>query len=175
MSSNTPQTKVHLNEDEIKKANDFIVKFLQNTMSDGRAELGGLRTKLSISYWVIISLSMVMFIIGIVLLSVPIAAAFRGNISGLQSLIAAGFGISDLTGLFLFRPIERIHALMGDISQVSVVLTNFNTQASLRLLEMDVNKRGTIEQAAEHINAAAKESIKLIQVYFEAERKAQKE
>jgi len=70
--------------------------------------------KLSITYWVIVCLSIIMFIIGIVLLSVPVAAAFNKSITIPQSLSAAGFGIADLAGLFFFKPIERIHGLMGD-------------------------------------------------------------
>ncbi len=167
MSDKTPDTSVMMTAEERKKANDFIVKHLQGTMIDGRGELGGLRRKLSATYWVIILLSVVMFALGIVLLSVPVVAAFRGQISELQSLIAAGFGIADLAALFLFRPLERIHGIMGDMSQIILALNSFQTQVGLRLMEMDSDKRPTMGQAAEHISAAAKDSIKLVQDYFE--------
>lgn len=170
---NGGKTEEKMGKDKRNEYNTCIVDFLISTMSDGRGELGGLRTKLSITYWVIICLSIIMFAMGIVLLSVPVAAAFRSNISGLQSLTAAGFGIADLAGLFLFRPVERIHALMGDMSQITIALNSFQTQVGLRLLEMNANNEQTIEQAAEHICESAKGSIKLIQDYFESRRKTQ--
>lgn len=158
--------------EERKRANDFIVRHLQGTMTDGRGELGGLRRKLSATYWVIIILSVIMFALGIALLTVPAAAAFRGQISELQSLIAAGFGIADLAALFLFRPLERIHRLMGDMSQITLALNSFQTQVGLRLMEMNAADRQTIGQAAGHVSAAAKDSIKLVQDYFEAREPA---
>jgi len=172
MSNEMSEVKVMMNEEERKKANEFVARHLQDTMSDGRGELGGLRLKLSITYWVIICLSVVMFVIGIVLLSVPVAAAFRSDVETLQSVIAAGFGITDLVGLFLFRPIERIHALMGDMSQITLSLNSFQIQVDLRLMEMSATERQTIGQAAGHISTAAKDSIKLVQDYFEGRGKA---
>ena len=173
MNDKTPEVEVMMSVEESKEANEFIVEHLQGMMSERKLEFGGLRKKLSITYWVIIVFSIIMFAMGIVLLSVPIVAAFRNDISGLQSLTAAGFGIADLAGLFLFRPIERIHSLMGDMSQITVALNSFQTQAGLLLLEMNAMDRPTIDQAAERISAAAKESIKLVQDYFEAKGPAQ--
>jgi hypothetical protein len=157
-----------MTDDERKKANDFIVRQQQVTMSKNKGELDGLRQKLSATYWIIVILSIVMFALGIVLLSVPIAAAFGGRIEELQSLIAAGFGIADLAALFLFRPLDRIHGTMGDMSQIIMALNSFQTQVGLRLMEMDATNRQTIGQAAEKIGEAATNSIKLIQDYFEA-------
>jgi hypothetical protein len=157
-----------MTDDERKKANDFIVRQLQVNMSDDKGELGGLRKKLSATYWIIVSLSIVMFALGIVLLCVPIVAAFGGRIEELKSLIAAGFGIADLATLFLFRPLDRIHGTMGDMSQIIMAINSFQTQVCLRLMEMDATSRQTIGQAAEKISEAATNSIKLIQDYFEA-------
>jgi hypothetical protein len=157
-----------MDERERREANKFIVNHLQRTMLDGRGELAGLRRKLGVTYWVIVLLSIVMFFVGIVLISVPAIAAFRGEIEELQSLIAAGFGIADLAALFLFRPLDRVHKIMGDMSQLVLALNSFQTQAGLRLLQMDGLNRDSMGQAAVDINAAAKDSIKLIQDYFEA-------
>jgi hypothetical protein len=114
-----------------------------------------------------------MFALGIVLISVPVFAAFRGQISELQSLISAGFGIADLAALFLFRPLERIHGLMGDMSQIILALNGYQTQVGLRLMEMNAAERQTLGRAAEYISTAAKDSIKLVQDYFEAKGQTQ--
>ena len=173
MPAGPPEAVTLMTDEERKKANDFIVRYLQSMMAGNRDELGGLRRKLSATYWVIILLSGVMFALGIVLISVPAIAALRGRISELHSLIAAGFGIADLAALFLFRPLERIHGLMGDMSQIILALNSFQTQVGLRLMEMNAADRQTMGRAAEHICTAAKDSIKLVQDYFEAKGTAQ--
>ena len=124
MDNNPQQDQKMISEDERVKANEFIIRFLQNVMNEGNNELIKLRIKLSVTYWVIIFLSIIMFTIGIALISVPAIAAFSGEIDQMQSLITAGFGILDLSALFLFRPMERIHKMMGDISQIILALNS---------------------------------------------------
>ncbi|MBT4510703.1 MAG: hypothetical protein HOC20_00645 [Chloroflexi bacterium] len=171
MNDQDPESEIIMSSQERSDANKFIIDHLHKTMRDSRANFAGLRTKLTITYWVMIVLSIGMFIIGIVLLSVPIVAAFRNDISGLESLTSAGFGVVDLAGLFLFRPIERIHSLMGDMSQITMALNSFRIQVGLRLIEMNSNNRATVGQAAEHVSNAAKDSINLVQDYFEGKEK----
>lgn len=161
-----------MDEAEREQANKNLVEHLQDTLNDGRQDLRGLRRKLSATYVVIVILSIIMFFMGIVLLSVPVMAAFDGRINELQSLIAAGFGLADLAALFLFRPLDRIHNLMGDISQLTIAVNSFQTQVGLRLLEMNKDDRKMIGQAAENINTAARNSIMTIQEYFEAKAAA---
>ena len=169
MNATVPGVTMDL--DECKKANKFIVDYLQCSMRDGRKELFGLRTKLGVTYWVIIVLSIVMFSLGIILLSVPAFAAFRGSITELKSVVSAGFGVVDLAALFFWRPLERIHKLMGDMSQIVVALNSFQTQVGLRLMQMDATDRQSIGLAADHVNQGAKESITLVQEYFEVAAK----
>ncbi|HEY6438127.1 MAG TPA: hypothetical protein VIY47_16165 [Ignavibacteriaceae bacterium] len=171
MADETSTKEKLLTEEERKKANDFIVEFLKSMMTDGNEELGKLRRKLSFTYWVIIYLSIIMFAVGIVLVSVPAIAAFRGDIDQLQSLITAGFGIADLAALFLFRPMERIHKIMGDMSQIILALNSYQTQVGLRLMELDITVRPSMGQTAIQVSEAAKESIKLVQDYFETREK----
>ena len=168
MGNKASSVGLSMTEDERVKANKFIVKHLEDTMKDGRKELGGLRKKLSFTYSIIVVLSIIMFFLGVVLLSVPIVAAFGGKIGDLKSLIAAGFGFADLTALFFFRPIERIHGLMGDMGQITLAINSFQIQSGLYLLEMDKEDRQTIGEAAGKIKETSKDSIKLIQDYFEA-------
>lgn len=156
-----------ISEDERVKANEFIVRFLQNIMDEGNKELGKLRMKLSVTYWVIVFLSVIMFAIGIALISIPAIAAFHGEIDKLQSLITAGFGILDLTALFLYQPLERIQKIMGDMSQIILALNSYQTQVGLRLMESDITNRSSMGLSAKYVSEAAIESIKLVQDYFE--------
>jgi hypothetical protein len=136
-------------------------------MNDGKKELLDLRRKLSITYWVILCLSTVMFGLGVTLLSVPLMAAWSGDVDLLTSVIAAGFGITDLGVLYLFKPVERLHELMGDMSQITMVINSFQTQIGLRLQEMNVEDRSSIGRAARYVEDAAAESARLVQAYFE--------
>jgi hypothetical protein len=153
----------------IKQANLIISDELQGLMNESEEEFKRLRLKLNITYWIIVSLAIVMFVLGVILLFVPVIAAFNPEIDRLQSIISGGFGIADLVALFLYGPIEKIHKNMGDMSQIFLVLNSYRSQVGLRIMEMDVtNNRPSIGVAADKINSAAESSIKLIQDYFEA-------
>ena len=150
-----------------RKANAQSLENLQGVTRDGRAELNNLRGRLSLTYWIVVVLSVIMFAVGVLLLSVPATLTVLGRTAELQAFIAAGFGLADLTALFLFRPIERIHRLMGDMSQISVALTSFQTQVELRLIQMDATSQTSVAQTAEAIAQITPVTIKLIQDYFE--------
>lgn len=153
----------------IKQANLIISDDLQGLMNESEEEFKRLRLKLNITYWIIVSLAIVMFVLGVILLFVPVIAAFNPEIDRLQSVISGGFGIADLIALFLYGPIEKIHKNMGDMSQIFLALNSYRSQVGLRIMEMDVtNNRPSIGVAADKINSAAESSIKLIQDYFEA-------
>lgn len=173
MNGETPKTGLAMmTEEERNKINNDLLRKSLNTVDASRESLRHLRGRLALTYWIIIGLSVITFVMGIVLLSVPVAAAFGSNIDKFQYLTAAGLGIADLAAIFLFRPIERIHGLMGDMSQILLVLHSFQIQANLRLLEMDITARQSIGQTAEHINEAARDSCTLVQNYFEAKGQA---
>jgi len=113
-----------------------------------------------------------MFVSGVILLLV---AGFKewipNNTSETTDTLAlGGLGIIDLTTLFLFKPIKRIHNLMGDMTQITIEVNGYQTQVSLRLLEADRNDRNTFGIAAESIKATAKSSIETIEKYFESKK-----
>jgi hypothetical protein len=152
------------------EANVLLVLATLREAQTCRRDLSLLRRKLSRTYWIVIVLSVIMFLIGIALLSAPIFAAFGSNMDKIKSLAAGGFGVADLAGVFLLRPIERIHDLMGDMSQITMVLQSFQFQVDLRLVEMDVNDPNSVGKTAQDISTAAKESIELVQNYFESKQ-----
>ncbi|MDD4645973.1 MAG: hypothetical protein PHY99_08290 [Bacteroidales bacterium] len=166
MDKSDSNNKNKVEDEKLRSATESTIDYLQTTMHNGTEELNRLRIKLSLSYWIIIVLSVIMFFVGIALLLIPAMAAFS-EINTLQSLIAGGFGVADLTGLFLFRPIEKIKNMMGDMSQIILIISSYQTQAGLRLMQMDVNNRPSLGQAADNINKVTYESIRMIQKYFE--------
>jgi hypothetical protein len=158
-----------------RQANNSVNALLQDAIRQGKQGLVDLRRKLSFTYWLILGLSAVIFSLGVVLLSVPVAAAWKGNINLLTSVIAAGFGIADLGVLYLFRPIERIQELMGDMSQITMVINSFQTQVSLRLQEMDLDDPRSVSRAAKYIQQLSEECARQIETYFEESNQAQTE
>jgi len=158
-----------------RPANKSSNAFLNDAVRQGKQGLVDLRRKLSFTYWVILGLSAVMFFLGVIMLSVPVAAAWKGNIDLLTSLTAAGFGIADMGALYLFRPIERIQALMGDMSQITMVINSFQTQVSLRLEEMDETDPRSISRAARYIQQLSEASARQVETYFEERNQAQTE
>jgi hypothetical protein len=161
------RTNDAVSKDERQRTNDFILAHLQTTMRDGHTALLDLEKRLRLTYNVIVGLSVVMFSVGIALIAAPVYAGLTGQEGVAKPLIAGGLGIADLTALYLFRPIDRIHALMGDMSQVTIALNAFQTQVGLRLLEMRADEAETVGAAAEDIRHASEVSIKLVEDYFE--------
>jgi len=161
------QTRV-ITRELLDEKNKDITDDLMDTLMENRRDVERLRRKLTVTFWVIIIMSIVIFIIGVVLLSVPVVAAIGGQIDRLNSLIAAGFGIADLIGLVLYGPIEKIQKLMGNMSQLILVLNSHQTEVNLRLLEIDfLGNRPSVGTAADKIGSITKDSVKLIQEYFE--------
>ncbi len=164
---------IGLSNEERHNANQWLIGFLQQTLTEGREDIKRLRIKLAVTYWVLIVLSIIMFCVGIGLISVPLVKELRSvesNLNIWHSAFSAGVGLIDLTGLFLFRPIERIHRLMGDMSQLTVAIQSFQDQVALRLMASDAGDRDTMGAAAEEINSAAKASILSIEKYFESKK-----
>jgi hypothetical protein len=173
MENRNLKTSENPTEINVEKNNKDLADQLQLALVDNEKDIKKLRRKLSITFWVIISLSIIMFAMGMLLLAVPIIAALGGQIDKLEALISAGFGIADLAGLFLFGPLEKIQKLMGDMSQLILALNSYQSQVGLRLMEMDVtNNRPSIGIAAERIGSASESSIKIIQEYFETSKES---
>lgn len=170
-SLSVPSEKyVVCDESKMKKSNQWLIDYLHTILNDSRKDVNALRSKLALSYWIVVMLSVIMFALGIVLLGAPAVAAYKGDIDLLKSLTSAGFGLADLTALFIFKPIERIHGLMGDMSQITVAINSFQDQVALRLMEMDGSKRESVGKAAEEIKNATKSSLELIEVFFEGKK-----
>ncbi len=167
MANGNQALSIAMTDEDIRNANKDLIDYQESIVDGNKTGLWKLQKKLSITYWVIIALSVIMFLIGIALLMVPVITAIKGQMEVYKSLVSGGFGIADLAALFFFRPLERIHKLMGDMSQIFLALSSYQTQLGLRLLQMDIKVRATIGDASDKIAKAAEDSIKNIENYFE--------
>jgi len=174
MKSGADNSESGFTIDWIIENNKAIAEDLNHSVRSNEIELEKLKSKLTVTYWVIISFSSILFLLGVVLLTVPVAAAFSGKIDTLNSIIAAGFGIADLAALFLYGPIDRIHKIMGDMSQIILVLNSYQYQVSLILIEMDIADKKSVGEAAAKLGEAATTKIRLIEEYFEVKEEKKK-
>lgn len=170
MPTDKPQEQ-HL-EEELEQANEEVINFLNDSLKRGTAEVDQLRKKLGVTYWVIVILSVIMFGVGLALISIPIWAAFGmlsagGGLSDLGQGLSVFTGFADLAMLFFSKPIKRIHNLMGDMAQLTLAINSFRYQLGLRLLGMDAESAESVGQAAQEIASAASLSMDLIDKHFE--------
>ena len=157
------------------EGNRALIEFIHSLMREGTTEVASLRLKLRVTYWLVVILTVIMFCVGIALLAIPAIGALKVALSSeamnsaasVQQLIAAITGLADLSVLFLAKPIRQIHNLMGDISQLTMIINSFRYQVGLRLLEMNSNEPDTIGLAADKINEAAQNGTELVESYFE--------
>jgi hypothetical protein len=154
-----------------EEANSELLDYMHLILKDGRQEVCGLWHKFKWTYWIIVALSVCMFLVGIVLVSVPVWTVYRGDVMTLESLSIAGFGLLDLVTLYFFRPVTRLQTLMGDMGQITIAFSSFQTQVALFLLETDKDDRRTMGKAAQNIGKAACSGVELIQHYFEPEER----
>jgi hypothetical protein len=171
MSGNNPVVE---QAQQVAVENQGLMDQLAETLKAGADAILELRRMLRITYWVVIWLSIIMFALGVLLLLVPLAHGFLylsgGSSKGDDwqlSAMTGGMGLVDIVTLFLFRPVGQIRRLMGDFSQLTVILNTHQTSVGLRLLESKLEERATVGQAAEHVNTSAKGSLDLIEKYFE--------
>lgn len=162
-----------LTEQQASRENKKLAEHMHYILADNRQEAGRLRRKLSLTYWIVVTLSVLMFLVGLALISTPlwdvVGWVNLDETNGLptESLVVSGIGIADLIGLVLFNPIARVQKLMGDMSQLTVLFDGFQTQVALRLLETDSKKRETMGIAASHVGAAADDTCGLIEERYE--------
>lgn len=161
-------------ETESRKLNDQLVHNMQKTFDHNLTLFKGLTKKISSNYNITVILYFVSFVFGLALLSIPLAAAYLGGISTLNAAIGGLAGIADIVVVLLFKPVERIHELMADYTQITVITSSYQEQVGLRLLELDLNHRESLGVAAVEINKITKDAVNQIQDYCEAKAAPEK-
>jgi hypothetical protein len=122
---------------------------------DGREQADHRDGRLRWSYWILVTLTVTLFVLGLVLLVSPLWAPgllpdsaptiFRW----IAILFPTTLGIADLLGLYLYNPIRRINGLMGDITELVVILNSYHIRIALRLVESERKDRPSIGRAHE--------------------------
>ncbi len=138
-----------------------LLNHIQHHLGEGERELKGLRFKMKLTYWLMLTFSAAMLTTGILLIVLPAISFFRGNIEELTFGILAGAGLVGLGVLFAFRPMERIHTLMARFSYTTMVKDSFQYQVGIRLLGLDIEDRAALEEIARQIAQATRFSIDL--------------
>lgn len=167
-------TDAALTSSQSADANKELVDYMNLILQDGRAEMQRLNERLGKSYWILVSLVVVLFVLGLVLILAP---AWLTSVPGSQELtdwvaivLPVTLGIADLLALYFYKPVERINRLMGDMSQLIVILGSNNIRIALLLVEADSRDRPSIGRAAESVKEISDHSVHLIQKFFEEER-----
>jgi len=158
-----------LNQQETDSYNKRLVDYMHSVLVEGRGEQRKVRQKIKNTYTIIIILSILMFLLGVAFLTIPIHDYYWNGSISWQSFAIGGLGLADFVALFLLSPIDKMHKLMADLTQITIAVNSFQTQVSLRLLETDAASRITMGSAANYIKDAATSSIESIQKYFEAQ------
>ena len=157
----------NLETNSIDAANVFLIDYMESVLMDGRAKVGDIWYKFNYTYWIIVILSICMFMVGIALLSLSAWLLINDKTESLNWLAMAGLGMVDIITLLLFKPVNRLQDLMGDMGQMTITLNGYQTQKALILLGSDIKERATLAQAAANIGDVSQRSISLIETYFE--------
>lgn len=155
------------------ESNTKLIEYMCQILQDNRDEAKELRKKQRVTYWFLIGLSTLMFLAGLAMITAPLwiellktTARFK-EMNWAGTAVMIGIGVADLIALYQLKPLARIQKLMGDMSQMTVAFSSFQTRVALRLLETDIEKRETVGEAAVHVGKIAKDTLPMVEKYFE--------
>lgn len=161
-----------LTDEEIHKTNLFYSEKLEEITEMNLESFGILRDEIKFTFEVTIILYTILFSLGAFLISLPILTSFKIiDISIYTSIFGGALGLTDIALLFAFKPVEKIHDLMGDMSQISMAINSYQQQVALRIIQYNIKNRDSIDHTATEINKVTKETTKLIQQYVETKEK----
>jgi hypothetical protein len=162
-----------LSKDEAACANHALVQHMQHVLEYSLGTATELRQKLQWTYWTLITLSVLMFAVGLALVSTPLWTTFlpTGKAPDLSAVLTAvGVGLVDFVALFLYGPVDRIKKLMGDISQLTISFDTYQVQVAMQLLATDSAKRESLVEASTQIGNVAKTALSMIERFYEGPR-----
>lgn len=165
---------VAFSEGDAARANHELVEHMKCVLNGSLGAATELRQKLQWTYWIVVTLTVLMFGVGLMLISTPLWALFGVKAPDLNVMLAAvGVGFLDFVALFLYGPINRIKKLMGDISQLTVSFDSFQVQVAMLLFAADSRNRESLVETQVQIGAAAQKVLGLIEQYYERSRDKQ--
>jgi hypothetical protein len=161
-------TLVELAED----ANADLLDYMMLVLEDGRTEAAALYRRLRVTYWLLISLAVALFVFGVLLLVsplwLPMLVAPRNGTSfdWFALFFPPALGIADLLSLYLYNPMQRINRLMSAMTQLTVILNQHHVRTALRLVECRISVRSTVGAAADHVETVAGYTLRAIDDHF---------
>jgi hypothetical protein len=111
------------------------------------------------SFWISVTMSVAMFLIGTALMIVAVYEALRSSAVSMSSLAIGGLGLADFVILFLRRPWEDVGKNLANSQQMRMIVTSY--LSSLHLLH---ERRQSDIESLEKITSR---SVDLIQRYTE--------
>ena len=85
----------------------------------------------------------------------------------MSSIVGGAAGLIELWLVLVFKPIDKIHEIISDYAQISIITSSYQEQVGLRLVQMSVKDSESLSMAANEINLAAKNASEMIQNYCE--------
>jgi hypothetical protein len=152
-----------------QQANADLIAYMMAALDEGRAQSAALYGRLNWTYWLLVIMAVIIFGVGVALLSSPLwlpATVHTGGFDWFALVFPPTLGIANLLGLYLYKPVRRINMLMGTMTQLIVVLNQYQIRVALRIVECDIADRPTIGAAAEDLRTIAAYSLGAIEHYF---------
>ncbi len=174
MSTNA--TPINISQGVIDEENEELLRYLKKVRKDGSLSVQKLRKKLSYSYWILIVMSTLLFLLGMALMISSTVIFFQEAEAGKEvsntfskGLTTGGMGIVDLAMLFLMKPFSRIQKLMGEMGQITLLINSYRQQVGLILLGINIKEDpASVQEAINSIQKAVSTTVSAIEQYFEA-------
>lgn len=144
--------------------NKVLVEEVMTRVLQTQRVIDGHHARLRWTYATYMVLAVLMFLAGLAMLFMPLMD--KGNPETVDLWLSA-IGGAEIVALLIFSPFQRIQGLMGDMTQVILIMEGYLHQVALRLLQCRIKDPKSVGSAANFIHVTTKETARLIQDYFE--------
>lgn len=156
-----------VDQEELDRRNISTFDFMEKSLVENRNLFFEIKDKVVHNYNITLNLYIVSFIFGLGLLFFTFLLTFSGTITTVSSIVGGAAGLIELWLVLVFKPIDKIHEIISDYAQISIITSSYQEQVGLRLVQMSVKDSESLSMAANEINLAAKNASEMIQNYCE--------
>lgn len=156
-----------VDQEELDRRNISTFDFMEKSLVENRNLFFEIKDKVVHNYKITLNLYIVSFIFGLGLLFFTFLLTFSGTITTVSSIVGGAAGLIELWLVLVFKPIDKIHEIISDYAQISIITSSYQEQVGLRLVQMSVKDSESLSMAANEINLAAKNASEMIQNYCE--------
>ena len=156
-----------VDQEELDRRNISTFDFMEKSLVENRNLFLEIKDKVVHNYNITLNLYIVSFIFGLGLLFFTFLLTFSGTITTVSSIVGGAAGLIELWLVLVFKPIDKIHEIISDYAQISIITSSYQEQVGLRLVQMSVKDSESLSMAANEINLAAKNASEMIQNYCE--------